>query len=223
MRIPRTAAGDIGAPANRLERDRTSIAHNILAGLSLATLLLAPAPAVSAKENTPMTATCLVAPSAATRPTPQQMIDTCYLSSQSRLERDPEQVPTSVASPVTERALAEGRALKDLIAELPRIEDLVPSQALAAFMQPWVPTDIQTAALRRMWLIDPAIGDFVDPATDYAHDYNTPGGAPGYGPMEPTAEMVREVNAMFERAAKGNRVEPITASTQALWPRAWTH
>jgi hypothetical protein len=37
-------------------------------------------------------------------------------------------------------------------------------------------------ALREIWRTDPAVRDFVGPA-DYAWDWNTPGDAPGYGPL----------------------------------------
>jgi len=132
-----------------------------------------------------------------------------FLARWSRRKRDPEKASAPAAAPVAEPALPEGRTLEDLIAELPRLEDLVPGQSLRAFMQSWVPTDIRTAALRRMWLLDPAIRDYVNPALDYAYDYNIPGGAPGYGPMETSAEMVREVTDMFERVVAGERGEPI--------------
>ncbi|SEF87544.1 DUF3306 domain-containing protein [Bosea lathyri] len=137
-----------------------------------------------------------------------------FLARWSRRKRDPEKAAAPVAAPVAEPALPEGRTLEDLIAELPRLEDLVPGQSLQAFMQSWVPTDIRTAALRRMWLLDPAIRDYVNPALDYAYDYNIPGGAPGYGPMETSAEMVREVTDMFERVVAGERGEPIKPIAQ---------
>lgn len=110
-----------------------------------------------------------------------------FIARWSRLKREPEpaaapaEQPTAAAAPP---ALPEGRTLDDLLAELPKLEDLVPGQSLAAFMQPWVPTGLRNAALQRMWLLDPAIRDYVSPALDYAYDYNTPGAAPGFGPME---------------------------------------
>jgi hypothetical protein len=143
-----------------------------------------------------------------------------FLARWSRLKRDPEKVAAPAAPPAAEPALPEGRTLEDLIAELPRLDDLVPGQSLSAFMQSWVPTDIRTAALRRMWLLDPAIRDYVNPALDYAYDYNIPGGAPGYGPMETSAEMVREVTDMFERAVSGERDAPIKPIAQANMAQA---
>ncbi len=126
-----------------------------------------------------------------------------FLSRWSRLKRDPAPAPDP-ASPAAEPAgaapLPEGKALDDLLAQLPRIEDLVPGQSLSAFMQPWVPAGVRNAALQRMWLLDPAIRDYVSPALDYAYDYNTPGAAPGFGPMETGRDAIREVAEMFDRA-----------------------
>lgn len=130
-----------------------------------------------------------------------------FLSRWSRLKREPEPAPQVVEPPApAEPALPEGKTLEDLIAELPKIEDLVPGQSVAAFMQPWVPTPLRNAALQRMWLLDPAIRDYVSPALDYAYDYNTPGAAPGFGPIETTKDMVREVADLFDRALA--RMEP---------------
>lgn len=128
--------------------------------------------------------------------------------------------PHHVYAAVTAPAM-KATPLEDVIAELPRVDDLLPSQDLTAFMQPWIPSGLRAAAMRRMWLIDPAIRDFVDPARDYAHDYNAPGGAPGYALMQPSAEMIRDVHAMLDRRIEVERIAPINASAQALWPRLW--
>lgn len=70
---------------------------------------------------------------------------------------------------------------------LPRIEDLVEGSDIRAFLRPGVPSQLRNAALRRMWMLTPAIRDYSDPAVDYAWDWNTPGGVPGDG-VGPSAE-----------------------------------
>ena len=146
-----------------------------------------------------------------------------FLSRWSRLKRGTETAapvaaePAPVAPAEPQDALPEGRSLEDCIAELPRLDELVPGQSLAAFMQPWVPVALRNAALQRMWLLDPAISGYVDPALDYAYDYNAIGGAPGFGPMETSREAVQEVAEMFDRAlARTSRetdeVEPAAAA-----------
>ncbi|MBY0361079.1 MAG: DUF3306 domain-containing protein [Phreatobacter sp.] len=137
-----------------------------------------------------------------------------FIARWSRLKREPEPAPNpQPAVEAAPPALPEGRALDDLLAELPNLEDLVPGQSLAAFMQPWVPTGLRNAALQRMWLLDPAIRDYVSPALDYAYDYNTPGAAPGFGPMETGRDAIREVAEMFDRALGRDAAgEPVVTS-----------
>lgn len=129
-----------------------------------------------------------------------------FLARWSRLKRGAnaaaadDTAPDAAPAPAEEPPLPEGKTLEDLLAELPKVEDLVPGQSLAAFMQPFVPTAIRNAALQRMWLLDPAISGYVDPALDYAHDYNALCAAPGFGPMETSQETISEVAEMFDRA-----------------------
>ncbi|WP_439575077.1 DUF3306 domain-containing protein [Phreatobacter sp.] len=144
-----------------------------------------------------------------------------FLSRWSRLKREqaeqeatqadsagstPSDPDAGAAGPDPERAgenLAPQTPLEDLIESLPKIEDLVPGQDVSAFMQAWVPSDLRHAALRRMWLVDPAIRDYVSPALDYAYDYNNPSSIAGFGPMETSADQIREVMDMFDRAVAG--------------------
>jgi hypothetical protein len=65
------------------------------------------------------------------------------------------------------------------LASLPSIEDLTAESDISAFLRPGVPAWLRTAALRRMWSLDPEIRSFVGPA-DYAWDYNAPDGVPGF-------------------------------------------
>ena len=65
------------------------------------------------------------------------------------------------------------------LAALPPIDSITRETDIRAFMRKGVPTALKTAALRKMWLADPAIRNHVDYAVDYAWDWNTPGGVPG--------------------------------------------
>lgn len=94
--------------------------------------------------------------------------------------------PAPDALPITEEELAA----------LPAIEDLTAQSDIRAFMRAGVPKTLRSAALRKMWMITPAIRDHVDPAVDYAWDWNTPGGVPGDGPApsaESAAKMMRDL------------------------------
>src|SRR3546814_8539167 len=55
-------------------------------------------------------------------------------------------------------------------------------------------------------MLDPAIRDFVGHARDYAYDWNTPGGVPGSGALQPedVAAMVRRIFGDFEPEASSS-------------------
>lgn len=88
------------------------------------------------------------------------------------------------------------------LAALPRIEDLTEGSDITAFLRAGVPRHLRNGALRRMWMMTPAIRDYRDPAVDYAWDWNTPGGVPGNGiapSAERAAEMLRAIVAPREK------------------------
>jgi len=134
--------------------------------------------------------------------------DEGFLLRWSRLKREPGP-PADPVSPDAPAAIADAAseepatALDDIIAALPDIQALVPGQDISAFMRAGVPLALRNQALRRMWSIDPAIRDFVSEALDYAYDYNTPGGAPGFAPMTANAGQVQAVLDGFDRALSG--------------------
>jgi hypothetical protein len=91
------------------------------------------------------------------------------------------------------------------LAQLPRPEDLTVDSDLAAFLRKGVPEALRNAALRRMWSLDPAIRDFVGHARDYAYDWNTPGGVPGFAPLssaEVTEAMVERLKSLSPAASE---------------------
>jgi hypothetical protein len=83
------------------------------------------------------------------------------------------------------------------IAALPRIEALTAASDVTVFLRPGVPEALRKAALRRAWLVDPAIRDFVGHARDYAYDWNVPGGVPGHGPLEAIDDVVAMVDRVL--------------------------
>lgn len=87
------------------------------------------------------------------------------------------------------------------VAALPKLEDFTPLTDLRPFLHRLVPEALRLAAMRRLWSVDPMVRDFVNDAREYALDWNTPGGAPGYGPLETTQEMKDLVMRQFSRPA----------------------
>lgn len=73
---------------------------------------------------------------------------------------------------------------------------------LAHWLKQNVPESWKLAALRRAWESDPAIADYLDPARDYALDWNTPGGAPGYGPLSESDNVEEMLANIFGKPAQ---------------------
>lgn len=97
----------------------------------------------------------------------------------------------------------EPEADADYVAALPPIEDITSHTDIVPFLRRGVPAALKNAAMRRMWLANPAIRDHVDPALDYAWDWNAPGGVPGGGgklTVEGVSRMVRNLSGDAEPA-----------------------
>jgi hypothetical protein len=126
-----------------------------------------------------------------------------FLSRWSRRKRQAEPDPAAQppaeaesATPPEPAPPAEPVLSDEDLAALPRIEDLTPNTDIRAFLRPGVPAALKNAAMRRMWLLTPAIRDYRDPAVDYAWDWNTPGGVPGDGcapSADSAARMLRDL------------------------------
>ena len=56
-----------------------------------------------------------------------------------------------------------------------------------------MPEHLRNAALRKSWALDPAIRNYVNPALEYAYDWNTPGGVPGTGELGAGMDVARMV------------------------------
>jgi len=81
-----------------------------------------------------------------------------------------------------------------------------------------VPEAWRAAALRRVWVMDPAIRDFVGPA-DYAWDWNKPGGVPFYGPLravDDIGKLLARVAGETDPPARAPATETATASSPRL-------
>jgi hypothetical protein len=78
------------------------------------------------------------------------------------------------------------------ISTLPPIESITATTDIRAFLAPGVPPDLARAALRRAWVADPAIRDFIGIAENQ-WDFNDPNGIPGFGPLGPLDDVRRLV------------------------------
>ena len=109
------------------------------------------------------------------------------------------------------------------LSTLPKLEELTESTDITAFLRKGVPEHLRNAALQKSWALDPAIRNYVNPALEYAYDWNAPGGVPGGGELdagvdvarlvsqimgEPAAETIKSDANCSEDEAAGSLVEP---------------
>jgi hypothetical protein len=99
---------------------------------------------------------------------------------------------TSVTASASPGGPAESLELPFDVASLPPIESITAESDIRAFLAPGVPPELTRAALRRVWTADPAIRDFVGLAEN-AWDFNAPDSISGFGPLEMTDELRRQV------------------------------
>lgn len=107
---------------------------------------------------------------------------------------------------------------------LPDLESLSGDSDIQAFLHKAVPDALRNAALRKVWALDPAVRNYVGEALDYAYDWNTPGGIPGFGEIlsnEQSADFVRNLLArpeadekVIEHVAAQQNEPPSFASTE---------
>ena len=131
--------------------------------------------------------------------------DEGFLSRWSRRKRElaePELAPVQIAPEAGLPAEAAAQPAEPESAEPEMVEppslDLIDKDFnVAHWLKQNVPDTWKLAAMRRAWESDPAIAGFENPARDYALDWNTPGGAPGYGPLTESDDVAAMVRGIF--------------------------
>ncbi len=94
--------------------------------------------------------------------------------------------------------VAEGDAAQEFdLSSLPKLEDLTATTDITAFLRKGVPEHLRNAALRKSWALDPAIRNYVNPALEYAYDWNTPGGVPGSSEIGAGVDVARLVSQIM--------------------------
>jgi hypothetical protein len=83
------------------------------------------------------------------------------------------------------------------LSSLPKLEDLTATTDITAFLRRGVPESLRNAALRKSWALDPVIRNYVNPALDYAYDWNTPGGVPGSSEIGAGMDVTRLVSQIM--------------------------
>jgi hypothetical protein len=97
------------------------------------------------------------------------------------------------------------------LSTLPSIDSITAATDVTAFLRKGVPLELTRAALRRAWVADPAIRDFVGLAEN-AWDFNDPNAMPGFGPLDQTPEQVRELVAKIVGGAR--RADDVASASE---------
>jgi len=129
--------------------------------------------------------------------------DKNFLERWSRRKRDAEReraavneasAPTAETPRPGEPAVAAPEPVFD-IKSLPPIESIGPTTDIRAFLKPGVPAALTREALRRVWIADPAIRNYIGPSEN-AWDFNDPTAMAGFGPLAP-GEAERLLASLF--------------------------
>jgi hypothetical protein len=83
------------------------------------------------------------------------------------------------------------------LSTLPKLEELTGSTDMSVFLRKGVPEHLRNAALQKSWALDPAIRNYVNPALEYAYDWNAPGGVPGGGELGAGVDVARLVSQIM--------------------------
>jgi Protein of unknown function (DUF3306) len=101
------------------------------------------------------------------------------------------------------------------LSTLPKLEDITGATDVSAFLRKGVPEHLRNAALRKSWALDPAVRNYVNPALDYAYDWNTPGGVPGTSELGAGVDVARMVSQIMGDHSPG---EAATTAEEADTP-----
>lgn len=99
------------------------------------------------------------------------------------------------------------------LSSLPKLEEITANTDIATFLRKGVPDGLRNAALRKFWALDPAIRNYVNPALDYAYDWNTPGGVPGNGEIAAGTDIAKMVRQIMGSDSGENDSPPQNTST----------
>jgi hypothetical protein len=153
-----------------------------------------------------------------------------FLSRWSQRKQEAKQPDRDAPAPdadVPSGPVAESAAEPEFdLSSLPKLEDLTATTDITAFLRKGVPEHLRNAALRKSWALDPAIRNYVNPALDYAYDWNAPGGVPGGGEIGPGVDIARMVSqimgggeSVLERRAPTAEPGSKAASASAELPK----
>jgi Protein of unknown function (DUF3306) len=124
-------------------------------------------------------------------------------------EAQKDQTPILEEPPVGNLSVEAGESLP-----LPSLDDILPGSDVSAFFQKHVPDALRSAALRKVWMTDPDIKDFIEMA-DYQLDYANPDSIPGWSSSIEGVDLKSMVEKIFNNGPKIEGELP-TSQVEAL-------
>src|SRR3954454_3309769 len=137
--------------------------------------------------------------------------DKGFLARWSQRKQEAKQPEPKPAAPMDENNESSGSSApqgEDVTPEfdlstLPKLEELTGSTDITAFLRKGVPEHLRNAALQKSWALDPAIRNYVNPALEYAYDWNAPGGVPGSSELGAGMDIARMVSQIMGTGESG--------------------
>ncbi len=130
---------------------------------------------------------------------------------------DPRPDEPAPSTEIPPTPVAESEAVPEFdLSSLPKLEEMTGATDITGFLQKGVPEHLRNAALRKSWALDPAIRNYVNPALEYAYDWNTPGGVPGTGELGAGMDVARMVLQIMGDSAPAE--SPVAAADPVMQP-----
>ena len=111
-----------------------------------------------------------------------------------------QQKPANHPNP-PERGAPEATASEFNAATLPPIESIDAQTDITVFLKDGVPNELRVAALRRAWIVDPAIRDFKG-LQENGWNFNDADSVPGFGKLGPEVDVKRMVAQILGEAPR---------------------
>jgi uncharacterized protein DUF3306 len=119
-------------------------------------------------------------------------------SQRKREAKQPDRDAPAADGDVPAHPVAEADAGPEFdLSSLPKLEDMTATTDITAFLRKGVPESLRNAALRKSWTLDPAVRNYVNPALEYAYDWNSPGGVPGSSEIGAGMDVARLVSQIM--------------------------
>ena len=140
--------------------------------------------------------------------------------SEARRKRGTEVIGGAAASAVGDENGVAGAAVRSTptvdLASLPSIDSITAETDVSAFLQSGVPASLTAAALRRAWVSDPVIRDFIEIAENQ-WDFTNPATIPGFGALRGTADsLLAQAAGILERPTDALVAQPPDTECSAV-------